>query len=48
MSVLEVIAWSVPALLGLWVVVRVATAAFFVSKKQYERNDNGTQKHTRP
>lgn len=33
------------ALLLLWLVVRVAAAAFFKTKQDFERNEDGTQKH---
>ena len=46
MSVLEYLVWGFVALIGLHVVVRVASAAFFRSKFEIERKHNGTQNHT--
>ena len=42
MEVFEYVAWGFAALIGLHVAVRVATAAFFRSKSDFERKDDGT------
>lgn len=48
MSWLEYLVASVVGVLGLYVVVRVSTAAYFRSKEDHERmTANGTQQRTR-
>lgn len=43
-DLLEFVALGFLALLGLHLVVRVTTAAYFRSKSDFERKENGTQK----
>lgn len=47
MSPLEAVGVALGAILAVYVVVRVASAAYFKSKAQFERNDDGTQKPAR-
>lgn len=46
-DVFQAVVGALGALVAIYVVVRVASAAFFRSKLETERNTNGTQKHPR-
>lgn len=47
-EVLEYLAWGFIALIGLHLVVRISTAAYFRSKSDFDRStNNGTQTRTK-
>lgn len=47
MSLFEFVGWALAAAPAVYVLVRVGSHAYFFTKRQFERHDNGTHSNPR-